>query len=284
MIAIAIAIAIAAIIGVIVYLIIKFVSGGLRVENIVRDVRRLKGQTDALTVENSKLPVLSNGQQYTYSMWVYLPTFTPTDAPALVLARGATLAAGAPAATFAAGAALPTPMVAMDGGANRLHVVVGTTARAGSADATLSQIVARTAGARAVVASIEYVPLQRWVHVAFTVNDALLTVYMDGDVYTVENVTDVAMPAGSAAGARAMFAPSVGDVVIPSARAGSGGASEGMPDAYLGRVQFFNYALTHRDVARISNSGPRGLGALGLDRYGLRSPIYRRTVDEGAAA
>jgi hypothetical protein len=42
-----------------------------------------------------------------------------------------------------------------------------------------------------IIMPIDYVPLQRWVHVLFTVDNKLVTVYMDGEIYSVKSVDEL---------------------------------------------------------------------------------------------
>ena len=208
-----------------------------------------------LTVSGGKVPTTLNGQEYAYSFWVYLTDFQVTADPKLVFMRG-----GPPDGGSATGA---SPIVYMDAGANRMRVAVRTNLTPPDAGEELSGL---TSADQAVLSAlVDYVPLQRWVHYVAQVQDSLLTVYQDGDVYTVEN----AQERGSAT-VRPVITGQSGDVLV--------GAPSGTSQVrgYITKLAFYNYALSQRDVRALYRKGPGETGLFGLPtNYRLRSPIYR---------
>ena len=123
-----------------------------------------------------------------------------------------------------------------------------------------------------VRSQIEYLPLQRWVHVAVSVQDAVLTIFMDGELYSVHNVSDAWGNNLSASNPRAIYNLSSGSVFIGDRTAPS--------RSFISNVQYFSYALSQRDIAKVYSRGPvksSFLAALGLTMYGVRSPIYKVT-------
>ena len=265
-----VAITLALIVAVLVYLGTKFLRRNLDSTAIVPNTRKLFDQSDALVVDASKLPVTVNGQEYAVSFWMYLPDYQNTTRHKLVFRR-----------TSDAGK-IGELVVFMDKTTNKMYLACATSNRGSgtgassdtfASDAALLDKVATKATVPAsawVTATIDYVPLQRWVHVACVVQDSLLSVFVDGDLYTVESLSDVADANG-----RPRFAGLQGDMRVGEL---PGVAFSDPLKGYVGRMLFFNYALTQRDVQRMYNSGPRGssaLGALGMADYGVRSPIYR---------
>lgn len=250
------------IVAVITYLVYRFVRKDLTGVVLVKDTRRLFNQSSPLYIDSTKLPVTANGQQFSFSFWVYISSFQVTTNHKLLFTRGSRTALQG-----------CNPIVFMDATTNKLYISLSTNrVKASADDVTLQQIATGTLGDKYLTGVVEYVPLQRWVHLAFTVKDRILTLFMDGELYTVESVTDTSINSMLGAPNRPVIGALSGDVAI-----GSWGRSSPM-NAYLGRFSFYNYALTQKEVERIYNTGPRGsnvLGAIGLDEYGVRSPVYR---------
>jgi hypothetical protein len=134
------------------------------------------------------------------------------------------------------------------------------------------------------VSVVDYVPLQRWVNIAFSIQDAILTVFLDGDIYSVRSITDVqnmdpvnttvsantTTGSASAVNGRSFYSSSVGDMYI--------GDTKALVKGFISRVQYFNYALTQKDIQNVYASGPVKkslLSFIGLTEYGVRSPVYK---------
>ncbi len=258
------------IIGVIAYIIYRFMNRDMTSFTLVSGARKLTEQGTPLTVDNSRMPVTMNGQEYGFSFWMYLSDYKITSVPKLLFVRGMqqdnTPLGG-------------NPIVFLDQATNKLYVSISTNQLATYKQAnngalpTLPQIATRSRNLMGsyVTSVIEYVPLQRWVHIAFTVQDRMLSVFMDGDLYTVESVAD---EVDMSTGQRPIFSSTSGNVKV-----GSLGDATAPTSGYLGRLEFFNYGLTQRDVKNMYKKGPKGsaaLGALGMSEYGVRSPVYRK--------
>ncbi len=236
---------------VLVYLLMRYLRRDLDSTVIISNSRRL-AQSTSLEVSGDKLPVTVNGQEYAFSFWLYLPKVHASSEHKVLMYRGA--------GEDKAG----SPLIVLHKNTNRMYIILRTTAS--NTPASINDVL--NSPNNFVIATIEYVPLQRWVHMVFTVQDSLLTVYMDGDPYTVESVADLEVASSAA---RPIISGINGKVVVPK-------NSNGQLDGYLGRLIFFNYALTPRDVQRLYRNGPRGssaAAALGVASYGVRSPIYR---------
>ena len=128
--------------------------------------------------------------------------------------------------------------------------------------------------------TIDYVPMQRWVHVAVVVNDGInggtMTVYLDGEV--AKSVTN-----GDMLDERYGDAPD-NKVTINNMKLdesgklyvggeGTNGNAHGF-NGLLSKVHIFNYDLNSNDVYNDYAKGPidSWLAALG---YGVRTPIYK---------
>jgi phosphate/sulfate permease len=157
--------------------------------------------------------------------------------------------------------------------------------------------------------SIDYIPLQRWVHVVLVVNENVtsggsITAYVDGEfVKTVNAKTDLTnltvQQSSVATKINAIIkTPAVGTtkpaVYYPTPKfnitnvdldkkgniytGGSVGSGVGPGfSGMLSMVQFFNYDMNVNDIYTLYQKGPvdNMLAKLGLPAYGVQSPIYR---------
>lgn len=238
---------------IVAYIIWRVRRSNLTSNLLVRDPIRMYGSSMPLTVDQSKFPSTMNGSDYSYSFWLYLISYDATNQPILLFGRN----------THAEGSG-GSPIVYLDKDKNTMYVSIATS-KAASTDLTLDKIATSN---EYVTATIDYVPLQRWVNVSIVVQDYLMTLYMDGDIYTVANVTDT--PTGSLT--RAIFGSTTGDMTVGSATPG------GQPKAFFSHLRFFNFALTQRDVSANYGNGPFGVNSLsmfGIPAYGIRSPVYK---------
>ena len=127
---------------------------------------------------------------------------------------------------------------------------------------------------------IDYIPIQRWVHVAVSVNDVYggtITIYIDGelskvidqDYYKKNNpgkVLNVADLKLSTSGS-VWTGGNINDRVN-----GLTGFS-----GLISKVTLFNHDINKNDVYREYKNGPFNgmMSQLGLDGYGLRNPVYK---------
>jgi len=147
--------------------------------------------------------------------------------------------------------------------------------------------------------TIDYVPLQRWVHIGIVVNEELnggtITTYVDGEMaktvssnsaYTGAPITSIPTnnPSVSYNVIGTGLKPTLNIIDVNLDRAGSiytGGSigSQVGPgfSGMLSKIQFFNYDMNAADIYNNYLKGPVDsvLVNFGLPAYGLRSPIYR---------
>lgn len=105
--------------------------------------------------------------------------------------------------------------------------------------------------------------------------DNILTVYMDGDIYSVTTTADIRVSSGKP---RPVVRSSFGDGFI-------GDISNSTP-GFISKLAFYNYALTQDEILTIYNNGPvtkSMLSFFGIANYGLRSPIYNLQDTPGSA-
>lgn len=211
---------------------------------------------------SDKFPQARHGQEYTYSFWLYITSFEVTSTHKVIMMRGFD------GNSFASASHL----VYMDGQTNKLYFSVRSNQ---SITNTPLSMIPNSEASRFLTGMVEYVPIQRWVHFAMVVKDNLLTIFMDGEIYTVENVLDLTHTDAS----RPIFSPNIGDLNI-----GSLPGSSNM-QGYIQHVKYYNHALSLKTIKHdIYDRGPFSrsrsvFGQLGLADYGVRSPVYKTTGD-----
>jgi hypothetical protein len=214
------------------------------------------------TVESDKLPNISNsGQEYSYGFWIFLGNkYDQTNDHKILLSRGnSDNVVGTN--NFSS---LTNPIIFMDKTSNKLYVAISTT-EAKSVNVTLDDIVKGESGY--IVSYIDYIPLQRWVHVVVTVKNIYVNIYLDGDLYTVNTVNDITTVSAST---RPMIRGTSGPVTIGNNRSSIFG--------HLSMTQIYNFSLSQKEIKKIYNKGPvrsSWLSIIGLGNYGVRTPIYQ---------
>lgn len=245
---------------------------------------RLYELGSAVEVDKARVPATPRGGDFSYSFWLEVDAYDATGAHRVVFARAVEGDAGVLPGDRSVGMRM-SPLVVLDKDANRLHVLLRTTASrddgAAGAVADVADVVEDPTRYGWTMATVAYLPLQRWVNVAFAVRGGKLTLYLDGDVYTVENTAFLNnKPAAAAAGA-----PAAG--VLPEATRGSvfvgmlpgaaAPAAKPIPGV-LTKLRFYNYALGNAEAKAVYLEGPvqRTLTTrIGLPAYGVQAPVYR---------
>lgn len=246
----------------IAFLVIKLKTANTKNTLIVSEPMKLYGMTSQVRVDQSGIPPTINGQEFSFSFWLYLVDYVPTvDGPQLVFMRSADGSSVINA----------NPIVALDGNTNTLYMSVRTNA---SVNVTPKTFMVQDAS-KYLTSKIDYFPLQRWVHVVSVIKDDNLSLYLNSSLYTVSNVNElIPSTPQSAKIARPIFSPCTGSMYVGP----SGVVGVRDPRAYIAQLKFFNFALTPKEINGLYLAGPTSssiLTKLGLAGYGLRSPIYR---------
>lgn len=246
------------------------------------------GKTDTPTkIGNSEFPKSVVGREYSYSFWLYLENYN-RSAPGnpnhyMIMYRG-----------NEGSLQSANPIIMMDNQSNKLYVVIRTvgssfTVHDSAIESSTANIVnrnffmsdlTRANSNQHMICPIDFVPLQRWVHVTVVVDNKLVSLFMDGQIYSVKSVDEfksMRKPEVDAFGKEQKYDiildKTDGDLVI-----GKSSISQRLTiDGFVGKVEFFNYAVTIDDVQKIYSQGPMPQGFLsylGLSQYGFRSPIY----------
>lgn len=241
----------------IVYLIKKSSKEG---SLVVSTPIRMDGPSIPMTVSSRNIVSTVNGQEYTFSFWIYLSeNYESTSMPKLLFRRGGDATKMAVS---------DSPVVYMGETSNKMTIIIPTTLTNVSDDVTLNSL----SSAKVLKAEVNYVPLQRWVHFAFCIQDGVLMVYMDGELYTVRTIADITLSSSESA---PIIRGTTGDMFIGDAVYKTRG--------FITKVEFFNYMMSQSEMQNLYRNGPSASNTLakllGLASYGFRAPIYRIDQD-----
>ena len=260
--------------------------------------------TEVSVIKGGSLPPMSNGNRVTYSFWLYIHDINKFSGPEMrhILHFGDENLLGA------------SPSVYLDGMTNKLYIrfdktngaatnfetrvdaikaaqpanadptVVAERTNAGYSSATTTvshqDAIHIDLATRGVV--VDYVPLQRWVHVTIVVNETVnlgyISVYLDGelvknvssnDKITLGNGRSIPISFQNLALMKSGDLYIGGDVYNANINKGFSGI--------VSKVTVSNYDLNGEEIKRIYVQGPMDnlSSKLGLPAYGLRSPVYR---------
>ena len=259
---------------VIIYTVYRFRQNHLESVSLLDTPMKLYGMTQQKKLKKgSEMSQAGIGQEFTYSLWLYIVDYDDTSSePRLVMVRNDeedTLENA-------------NPIIYMDGRTNRMYISVRTN-KSDHNISDLSDLVPSEYRSSSsaddkhyLTATIEYIPLQRWVNVTVVVQDNLLTAYLDGEMYTVRNVHDIWKQNGTN---RPIISASAGDVYV-----GPTSQNNDTVRGFISGVKFFNYALMTDAIAGLYTQGPNHktlASRLGWERrYGFQSPIYRLDNEE----
>jgi hypothetical protein len=253
-------VALLAVVVVIAMIVYNLRKSDIRMHLIVKQPLRLGAQHASFKViPDTNIPTEIVGQEFAYSVWLYIQDYPATDKDKAIFHR-------APTPIDFANA---NPVVTMDKRTNSLTFFVSTTAP----DTTNANVPPTLEAPRHYLpVTIDFVPLQRWVMVTLAVRDRVATAYLDDAVYVTVTVDDKQT---SPTVSRPIFRKaSVGSVYVGRYNSSNVQTFEGL----VTRLTYFNYSVTHRDIQRLFSRGPNAasfFARMGLPAYGVRSPVYR---------
>jgi hypothetical protein len=258
--------------------------------------------TEITQLDGSSIPSSGNGQRQSISFWIYI--YNPEYSPGVmkhVFHRGNKT----DTATTAG------PYVYLDENLNKLHIlysalnttdtfsvngvnyddtVVGKVSTNYLKDKTKILLAESLRGV-----TVDYVPVQRWVHIAIvtneTANGGSFTVYVDGELVKVKNITSThpSIPLdGTGKPAPGMQNP-ISNIVLDISKADldhkgdifvGGSISDPIGVGFSGmisKIRYANFDMNAQDVYSDYLNGPIDslLAKMGLAAYGIRSPIYK---------
>jgi hypothetical protein len=244
--------------------------------------------------EADSIPAPGNGKRMSLAFWIYIHDMNKfSGSYRNVLYRG----------DMAEPIASHSPTVLLDSKDNRMHILFGTekgdpyndkkdqifgeTGTPDSSEENRIRNISYLLATRGI--TIDYIPIQRWVHVAVVVNEevngGVIQAYLDGELVKIvrsENeekqigslmsMTNDTEELKSALSIQNMNLDKRGNVYI-------GGSMDAPLPGFAGlvsRVTFFNYDLNARDIYKVYMEGPvDGLASKVGVAYGVRTPIYR---------
>ncbi len=274
---------------VIIYVSFKIRSSNLQGKRLTSQPYKLDALAKPVQIVNADIPATVVGLEFSYCFWVYVANLEQTSTTntssnhKIIWFRG-------PVGDKLTSA---NPVVLVDGTNSKMYIVLKTTNSSLSAtpgipyendltliterncflDTTAATCNMSDTENRHVIMSIDYVPIQRWVHVAFTVDNKLITLYLDGDIYSVKSVDEFKSQKNLASSL--VLDKSLGDIWVGKNPAIANGNTL---NGYLSRLEFYNYSMSVNDVRDSYNAGPykkSWLSYVGLGDYGVRAPIYK---------
>lgn len=249
----------------------QILSTSLKVVTLLDEPKHAISQ--AKTVSGDKLPPMKNGKEFSLSFWVYIEAQTNTAALKQVLAVGDSADA-------------LSPLVVMDRATNRMYIAMrtmqmNTTESAmstlaavqtyadsrktmTSSDSNSSSLDSKPTYSECAILEVEYVPLARWLNLVVVLDNDLLTLYLDGDIYSVTPVIRF----------------SANGVVVDPKGSLSVGGTNGV-SGYVSNVQIANYAFSVFHARAIYRAGPvkRSLAWLLPNNVKLQWPITTVRTD-----
>lgn len=278
---------------VIIWICFSIKGANLKGKALTSEPIKLDTITTPLLIDSGMIPTPVVGREYSYSFWVYVDDYTPTisNNHKLIFYRGSTNGDLTSA----------NIVVFMDGMSNKLYMALktqGNNLDTGSTsnlqniisnnyfmNSTLSMY--NTAQQHTInlytILTIDYLPIQRWVNIGIIIDNTMLTLYVDGEIYSVKTTAEFLAlrppdvgPDGSVYNPVLVMDKSVGSIHIGKSKAIAGG---NVPNAYLSTLSFYNYALSINDVKTNYRKGPLSSAGI-LSRtlgipYGVRSPVYK---------
>lgn len=243
---------------ILVFIVYRVRRTELQATRIISKPTTTKAET---TVDDTKLPSSVNGQEFSYTFWLYVVQHQTTAKPQIIFRRGGS-STDWNRCNF---------LAVMKHNENKMYICASTN---GGSDLDAPTKLYDENNGRFLVATVDYVPLQRWVNFTVVVNNNMISVFQDGSIYTVQHLESMRI---GQEGARPVFTKESGSV---TAGGGTAGSALDAPNAFVANMYYFNYALAQDDVNAIYAKGPvpwssRFLSLIGIPEYGLRSPIYR---------
>jgi len=238
-------------------------------------------------ISGEGIPTKLNGNRLTFMFWIYINDINEGNGQFKhVLHRGDKSTANA------------SPLVMLDKTESKLYIRFSGSKRGvwkkRSVNKNWSQIIKNYRGrfysdSDALAADltnhgiiVDYVPIQRWVHIAVVVNETInqgeISLYMDGELVKhissndTEKINDHRNYKFSY-DFQNLDLNKVGDIYV-----GGDETSENIGfSGLVGKIAFANYDMNARSIHNEYTKGPVDnlASKLGLPAYGVRNPVYR---------
>ena len=121
--------------------------------------------------------------------------------------------------------------------------------------------------------TINYVPIQRWVHVAIVISDVnggFLYTYIDGELADVVKASDANL------NLHELNFENIGNLYVGGSISNTQINTTGF-SGLISKFTIYNYDLNKNDIYKEYNKGPLNglLASIGIPNYGLRNPVYK---------
>lgn len=259
-----IAIIVILLIVIIIVLVFKLLMDGSRkLMDIYRDKPRKLFRIKAKVVSSEKLAVSRPGQDHAVSLWLYVVDVQASNTYKLILMRSPQAGVMTSKSTITNPFRQASPIIFMSPSSNQVYCAVRRNIANGIEPQTFQEVLTKSERNPYTVAVIDYLPMQRWVHVIVGTRDGTVTVHMNGSLYTVEQMN-------------AISGASTGDFLLGSPSTIWSAEVRG----FLSNVRLLNFVPSMDDVNDIFRSGPQAgngfMATLGVSTdYRLRWPIYK---------
>lgn len=252
------------VIVIITFWIVNKLRKGSRSEKILIDDKYIqlddnKSVPKVIDADDMESP--ANGNEMTYNFWIHLAdNYDSSSSYKLVFFRGnMTDNSTSTSIEFSSDTG---PIVVMDKTTNKMMIAIATT---NSPASTLNNIFREDSEAKYLKTYIDYVPLQRWVNISIAIIDNTMRVYLDGDIYSVVSTNEMGTNRGS-------LKPSEGPLQI------SHSSNQFKVKGHISKLRYYNHMLSQDRIRGLYRRGPfpkTWLNMLGIQKYGVQSPIYK---------
>lgn len=292
------------------YTVYQILSTNLKVVTLLN--KPLNALSQSTTVKSEKFPNMSNGKEFSVSFWVYVESQSNTSNLRQVISIGDK-------------SDELSPLVMMDRTTNKMFIAMRTMS---SPSMTTSAIIESYSASlktrttsnphlaynKSIIMEIEYVPLGRWLNVVAVLDNDVVSLFVDGDMYSVapisrfadriQNTSPADSPAGGAGGNASGAGGSTGGTSGGTGGNSGGTGGTGRPDpasalvakdpagglnvggingisGYVANVQVANYAFSIFHARAIYRAGPvrRTLSWLLPSNIKLQWPITTVETD-----
>lgn len=216
-----------------------------------------------------KVPTASNGKRASYTFWIYVNDIQAySGSPRRVLYIGDGTVVNA------------SPIVYFSRTDNKLHVCFSPASDADLVTTDVPNLLDYLTAKYGI--TIDYIPIQRWVHVAVVVNETInggtISAYLDAElvkVVTTGKSNSITNQSTRQLSIQNLVLDKSGSLYI----GGSPSDSSKGPgfSGLVSRFTVYNYDINVSDIYADYKIGPVDniLAKLGLGAYGVRSPLYR---------
>ena len=256
----------------------------LKTVTLLKTARKINTSMIDTINKDVDMPLLYNGTEFSYSFWLYINEFTPTQSPKLILFNNTN--------TSLSGA---TPIFYLDPSYVKLYVLLKTNKVSTQNRRNLNDL-HTLKDCDYLEMNVPYVPMNRWVNVTLVVDNQYAQLFFDGELRKVIDATENHMIAnkgwtGDDKTGVSSTLPECQDENniccfnnLLSSNLGTSlntgkitGSSNEVVEGYLSQVRFFNYAITLDHAKVIYRAGPINqniLSNVGVPMYGIRNPFY----------